>query len=309
MIPRIFHFIFGLKPQVEPFHLVYYLCLASCLEINRPEAVYFHYKHKPFGKWWERIQPRLTLCPIEPDAFIQKYDYKNSLSGKYRYAHLADFARLEILYEHGGIYADMDTLFLRPVPDRWFQHEFIMGKERSPADDPCQGSLCNAWIGSAPEAEFCQIWKQRMKDSFDGTWSNHSTLLPFRLSQQYPKLLHVEPEQSFFRLDWTPEGIHDLFLRVQPDLQDSYSLHLWNHLWWDSERLDFSFFHSGRLTEDYVAFANSTYAIHSRRFLPADIKVNRIGYLIQTLSEWSRYPRYFLRRHAGSLDPNFRISS
>ena len=34
-IPNVYHFVFGLRPQTEPFHLMFYLCLASCLAVNR----------------------------------------------------------------------------------------------------------------------------------------------------------------------------------------------------------------------------------------------------------------------------------
>ena len=49
MIPRTFHFVFGLKPQTEPFHLMYYLCLASCLAVERPQAVVLHHESKTRG--------------------------------------------------------------------------------------------------------------------------------------------------------------------------------------------------------------------------------------------------------------------
>ena len=37
-IPRTAHFVFGLRPQVEPFHLVHYLAIASCAEVVAPAA-------------------------------------------------------------------------------------------------------------------------------------------------------------------------------------------------------------------------------------------------------------------------------
>lgn len=46
-IPRLFHFVFGLKEQAEPFHLAYYLCFKSCLEVNKPKAIHFYYKNEP----------------------------------------------------------------------------------------------------------------------------------------------------------------------------------------------------------------------------------------------------------------------
>ena len=38
-IPRTAHFVFGLRPQVEPFHLVHYLAIASCAEVVAPERI------------------------------------------------------------------------------------------------------------------------------------------------------------------------------------------------------------------------------------------------------------------------------
>src|SRR5262245_1997343 len=52
-IPRLFHFVFGLREQREPFHLVFYLCLASCRAVARPERMYFYYHHEPWGRYWE----------------------------------------------------------------------------------------------------------------------------------------------------------------------------------------------------------------------------------------------------------------
>lgn len=35
-IPNIFHFVFGLGEQTQRFHLMHYLCLASCRPTARP---------------------------------------------------------------------------------------------------------------------------------------------------------------------------------------------------------------------------------------------------------------------------------
>lgn len=294
MIPNVFHFVFGLREQTEPFHLMYYLCLASCLEVNRPDAVHFHYHNEPYGEWWERIKSRLTLRRIEPEQLVAGYQYDDPRVAAFRYAHLADFARLNILLEEGGIYADIDTLFLRPFPREWLSRQFILGHEKNPADTKNGGSLCNAWIASAAGSEFCRRWLEGMHDAFDGSWSNHSTLLPYRLSKTFPQLLDVEPESAFYALDWTPRRINDLFLRSVQLPENAYSLHLWNHLWFDSKRLDFSHFHAQRLNPDYLCFANTTYARHAQRFLPADVRGSRLAYIFQQLASFLKYPRQTL---------------
>lgn len=294
-IPDVFHFVFGLREQTEPFHLMYYLCLASCIEVNRPESVHFHYHHEPHGEWWERIKSRLTLRRIEPERFVADYQYADPAIAAFRYAHLADFARLRILLEEGGIYADIDTLFLRPLPPEWRSRQFILGREKAPPGAPDGESLCNAWIASAPGAEFCRLWLEGMGETFDGSWSGHSTFLPRRLANAHPELLNVEPEAAFYALDWTPQSINDLFLRKVDLPESARSLHLWNHLWFDEQRLDFSHFHAGRITPDYLAFADTTYTVNARPFLPHDIPLSRRRYWQDKFLAMLRYPLHALR--------------
>lgn len=280
-IPNVFHFVFGLLPQAEPFHLMHYLCLRSCLEVARPDAIHFHYHNEPHGPLWDAIRPHLVLRKIDPATPIADYRYSDPRIAAFRYAHISDFLRLRILIDEGGIYADMDTLFIRPMPEALRMEACVMGHEKPPAEAQGGGSLCNAFIAAEPNAGFCRLWLDAMEEAFDGSWSNHSTLLPYRLAQRHPELIETLPEAAFFALDWTPDGIDGLFLRETDLPEDTYSLHLWSHLWFDSGRRDFSAFSGDLLTADYVAFAGTTYARHARPFLPQAATASRTRYLAQ----------------------------
>ncbi|MBO2944554.1 glycosyl transferase [Paenibacillus sp. F411] len=274
MIPKVFHFVFGLKPQTEPFHLSHYMAIASCIEVNRPERVYFHYEHLPYGEWWDRIKDSLVLHPIQQDESMAAYDYKDPSLEQYRYAHLSDISRLEMLLEYGGVYADIDTMFVRPIPEELYRHPCVMGHEKVDlnvsAAREAGGSLCNALIMAEPGSRFIQYWLDSIMQEFDGSWSAHSTFLPYRLSRSFPELVHVEPESSFFHLDWSREGIRRLFHQQVELPENVYSLHLWSHLWWNKERNDFTYFHAGRLTPHFIAHGSSTYSALGRPFLPQD---------------------------------------
>ncbi len=270
-IPNEFHFVFGLRKQREPFHLAHYLCLESCRQVNRPAAIHFYYHYPPFGALWDRIRPHLTLEKVSLDPRVDGFRYRDARMGAYRYAHHADFIRLALLLERGGVYADIDTLFVRPLPARLFQHDFVMGREgevwdpRSGAQVP---SLCNAFLMSAPGAAFGKRWLARMPAEFDGTWSNHSTLFPQRLADEFPDEIHIEPQRSFFYLPPTILGLAALFEDRLQVPEEVYSLHLWEHLWWDEARVDFSDFHAGLLTAEFVRRKDTTYSRLARPFLP-----------------------------------------
>ena len=40
-IPRVAHFIWGLREQDEPFHLIHYLCLESCRRVLQPDGTLY----------------------------------------------------------------------------------------------------------------------------------------------------------------------------------------------------------------------------------------------------------------------------
>ena len=290
-IPNQFHFVFGLRPQRQPFHLAHYLCLESCLQVNHPEAIYFYYQHEPYGSYWDAIRPKLKLERVGPNQLVTAHRYKEASVERYRYAHHADFIRLEKVIERGGIYADIDTLFVRPFPPELYKKAFVLGKEGEIFDRKTNKprlSLCNALIMCAPGAEFGRRWLEGMSAHFDGSWSNHSTLLPQELAEQFPDLVHVEPQRSFYFFPPSRAGFAALFEDKQPIPNDVYSVHLWEHLWWDRARADFTDFHQGLLTREYVAKEETTYSAAARPFLPPQSLAHTEAGIIQRLVEAAR---------------------
>jgi hypothetical protein len=135
-VKREFHFVFGLRPQTEPFHLAHYLALESCRQTQDADAIHLHLRHDPYGPWWDRIAPHLTLHRVvaAPRGF-DRSRYAGTDEGRFiekhgwDYAHEADFVRLEVLLAQGGAYADIDTLFVARYPDAWFARECVIGEE------------------------------------------------------------------------------------------------------------------------------------------------------------------------------------
>ena len=273
-IPKIFHFVYGLKPQTTPFPLYHYLCLESCRKVNKPDKIYFYYKYLPHGTYWDLIKPHLTLQKVDLNDFISNFRYplKHRFCSKYRYAHHSDFIRLEKLLKHGGVYADIDTIFVNPLPEKLFDHDFVIGREDDIIDqNSCQQkqSLCNAFMMAKPQSEFCRLYLEKMQDNFDGSWSSHSTLLPCKLAQQNPKIVHIEGTKSFYSFMWTKNDLNELFKKqYEGSWEGIYNIHMWAHLWASVKRLDFSNFHERLLNERFIRNADTTYNMLARKYLP-----------------------------------------
>jgi len=271
MIPRVAHFVFGLVEQDEPLHPVHFMAIESCRRVLEPEVIYFHHKHLPWGPYWDRIRPFVTLMEVDLVDEVLAADYSEGrVPDAYRYAHHADFIRLDALIKHGGVYADMDTLFVRPFPDDLFEAPFVIGREPRVVDErsgELRSSLCNALLMAERGAHFARQWRDRMGDELNGTWNNHSGFLAQKLSEEMPGQVRVEPEVTFFPFPPDRDGISDLFERQRPIPSGTVSVHLWAHLWWDRDRRDFGAVHAGWCTPAALRRARTTFADLARPYL------------------------------------------
>jgi len=271
VIPRIVHFVFGLKEQRKPFHFVHYLSIESCRRVLEPDVIYLHYKHVPWGPWWERVAPYLRLRQVDLVPDVSSADYSlGAVPAAYRYAHHADFVRLDALIEHGGIYADTDTVFVRPFRPDLFERPFVIGAEPPVRDErtgESRPSLCNALLMGEPGSTFARTWRERMAGALDGTWSNHSGFLSQALSQEMPDTVHVEPPSTFFPFPSDPVGLSQLFEERHRVPPTALSIHLWAHLWWERSRRDFSPAHEGWCTPSALRRARTTFADLARPYV------------------------------------------
>jgi len=262
VIPNIAHFIFGLKEQDEPFHPMHYAAIESCRQVLRPERILFHHIHVPFGPYWDLIAPYLTMIKVGLAPEVLEADYSSNLvPDAYRYAHHADFIRLDALIEHGGVYADIDTLFVRPFPSELFDAAFVIGREpivRDELSGVVHRSLCNALLMAEPGAQFARAWRAAMGDELNGTWSNHSGYLSERLSREMPEAVRVLPLPTFFPFPPDPSGLRALLEERHILPPTTLSIHLWAHLWWSRDRTEMSRLHGGLCTPSVLRHAQTT---------------------------------------------------
>lgn len=271
-IPNVVHFVFGLRPQEEPFHLVHHLAIASCRAAVRPDEIVVHCGELPYGHYWDLVRPWVTLRRVEPVAAIAAHEYADPAVARYAYAHHADLIRLDVLLQHGGLYADIDTLFLRRPAAALWDEACVIGRERDvvdPRTGRVRGSLSNALLMAEPGAAFLRRWRAQILDAFDGSWAAHSCFLAHDLAQAHPEEVHVEPERTFHPFAPAADDLRRLLVGREPDLTGITSIHLAAHLWWEEGRRDFvAEVHARTIDDAWVRAARTTYAAAAAPFLP-----------------------------------------
>ena len=176
MIPKIIHFIYGLKEDFGemPFSLVHYIAIKSAYEINKPDQINFYFRYQPTGDLWEQAKQYLHLVPVVPPTDI----FGNPLCHP---AHQADVLRLLILIQYGGIDLDLDTICIKPFDDL-LHHKFVIGQQGTGYH--LEG-LSNAVMLSEKNSRFASVWLSNYKTfrskGKDEYWDEHSILVPLKL--------------------------------------------------------------------------------------------------------------------------------
>ncbi|CAO3685024.1 unnamed protein product [Rhizopus microsporus] len=214
-IPKIVHFVYGLRDPEPTLDLIHYLAIKSAHDVLKPEKIMFHYHHLPVGDNFERARPMLTLNKV---PLIQKV-FDRPVS---HYAHRADVVRLEVLEKYGGIYVDLDLISLKPV-DHLLNKEFIMAQE---GVDGSVG-LCNAMIMARPHSRFIQRWYATYATFDSSDWNYHSVVLPGKLAPFFPNEVTVLNYTSYFWPLWDSAGLRTLFLEKSYDFSANLGTHIW----------------------------------------------------------------------------------
>ncbi|CAM0141906.1 hypothetical protein VKS41_004392 [Umbelopsis sp. WA50703] len=214
-IPKIVHFVYGMKDENPQLDLIQYLSIKSAQETIKPEKIYLHYHYLPTGEWFDLIRPLLTLRQVDipTKIFGNRVDH---------YAHRADVVRLEALKEFGGIYLDLDVILMKSI-DHLLDEEFAMGQEGIGG----WSGLCNAVLLSRANAPFLQRWYETYKHFNQKDWNHHSVLLPRLLAAKFSSEIRQLNYDAFFWPLWDKNGLRQLYLEKSYDFANNLGVHLW----------------------------------------------------------------------------------
>ena len=236
VIPKIIHFIYGLLPNPQ-FKFMHQVAILSAKRVYRDYRIWFHCSYQPYGEHWDSIKDIVEVMHVDPHSNV--YDGRCFQ----HHAHEADYIRLRLLHDHGGIYFDIDSLTLRALPAQYLKSgRFLLAWQNTPK----KYGLCNAMMASPPMNMFAAEWLRHYRSfasvGVSNTWDFHSVKLPGKLAGCPGLSSHVLalPDATFFPFYWKDahrllvskrsHSIADLFLVERdrtPDLTASYTMHLW----------------------------------------------------------------------------------
>ena len=124
-IPNIVHYIwFSTENKDLQYH--HMLSILSADRLLQADQIYFHTNKEPIGPYWNQVRHLVTVIHREPTRILFGKPVKRP---KYETSD-SDVARVETIFQYGGIYSDLDVFFLRPMKEI-LHHKCVLGLESS----------------------------------------------------------------------------------------------------------------------------------------------------------------------------------
>jgi len=269
-IPKIIHLLYFGETEFYNFH---HRCVHSMLQYMPTYEIRIYNAKEPVGNaFWEDIkkQPRVTIHKMDPPVFFDGFELKH-------FQYKADVVRLELLYEHGGVYLDLDMLITRPFDEVFSSgHSFYISEELPNGGG--NGALINAFLAAKPKNEFLRLWLNEFKSGLRlGIWATHIRDSNKKLLTDHPHYMHkyrikVLDGKYFMALHWqdTVAFIHSETTPYEFP-PESYGTHLWETILGDVMRKN-EFLHKQKMELTvYNSRLSPFYAGVDREFVLAAI--------------------------------------
>lgn len=169
---------------------------------------------------WKMTCPDFEIKEWNETNFpIKEFPFANRMYNEKRWAFVADYARLHVLYEHGGFYLDTDMLLLQSLSPL-AKHACVLGEESV-------GTISAGMIGAEAHHPFIKA----CKDFYDGSTQDIITI-PRVMSQVFEtyadkQKIFVCSSKTFYPFD--SDHIKEFYGQdLGPDV---IGVHLWHYSW------------------------------------------------------------------------------
>lgn len=207
MIPKTIHYCWFGGGRMQPLH-------RECLDSWQRLLPGYRLRR------WDESNAPLDAAPFVRDAFRQR-----------RWAFVADYVRIAVLLEHGGIYMDTDMLLLKSLDD-FLHHRAFAGFED-------ERNVNFALVGAESGHPFLKRCRDRYDNmSFD---ARNPPLIPHVVSDllRSSGMKNAAVQEICGLTLYPPEYFYPWPFEVRsekPDFREfsqpeSRAVHLWNHSW------------------------------------------------------------------------------
>jgi len=210
----VFHFAFIRGATDWPWLDFHTLCLKSCVARCGAARIVVHYDRDGAGADWDAAR---AIPDIEWRAVAPFYELNGHPLTDQRV--MVDYYRLQVLYNEGGFFCDLDFMFLKNFTALRHYPAVI-------------GTICQqkkklgcGLMGAVPGSDFIKAYIESYKDwnpaEQKKVWV-FASVIPWQLSLTHAVM--VLKRSAFYPLAWSNKTF---WLGQAINMRDSYCVHLW----------------------------------------------------------------------------------
>lgn len=207
---------------------------------------------------WVKFCPDYEIIRWDESNYdVHKNIFVSQAYDNQRYGFVPDYARIELLYEHGGIYLDTDVELQRNIDDLLYQEAFCSVEKWQVLNfGGCSGAI----KGHKSLKPFLESWKKRELVRYDGTLDSISSGLidtTIALNQGY--VINGKNQTVNGMNIYTYDYFHpyDYMSGKLEMTDDTYSIHQFHGGWLDDKARD----DNKKATEQYDLLMSKAYRV------------------------------------------------
>lgn len=167
---------------------------------------------------WKTMCPEYVIKEWNEENFdVKSHPFTSRMYQEKKYAFVADYVRLIVLLQDGGIYLDTDMLLVQPL-DELLDTSLLLGKE-SDAYISC------GMIGATPHHPFIEAMRKKYDDMRE--LQPNPVIMTELYNSMHPPHVTVMPPRAFYPYD--AHHIHNY--HGQSLGKEVYGVHLFNYSW------------------------------------------------------------------------------
>lgn len=219
VVPNYIHYV---NFAVNPVDYIYFICILSVFQNQKPDKIFFHYDNKNVfsGKYWDILEELPGFKDIVVFRHIKIPDkiFNQPINQKWQIWHASDFIRIQILMEYGGIFLESDCYLVKEI-NNFRRFEIVVSWNKGQ-------SLGNQVIVAHKNARFLKRYLDCFQ-TYDRTDRYHyADVKPtVEILTREPHLVHRVGE-----LFGDVKLIHKLYGEPWDRWRDMYVIHLLPHL-------------------------------------------------------------------------------
>ena len=185
LVPNIGHMVWLKGREMD---MLFYLGALSFLYVMNVDCLYIHGDKPPTGEYWEILKKNERVVRVNRPLITKVYQHDISSS-----VIMSDVMRVDIMNKYGGIYADRDAIWVRPLTREERSYDAVACYDWVDWARPFPELVNLGVFYGKKHAPFWQVFRETNRILHNKVPGFTGVQMPYKLMEKFPHLLKIDP--------------------------------------------------------------------------------------------------------------------